>query len=70
MNDARHDSHSSHLAYGMYVLALLIFGTNGILVSHITLASSQIVLFRTVIGGTLLVCLVQWTFVVVDFMRP
>lgn len=42
------------LAYGMYMLALLIFGTNGILVSHISLASNQIVLLRTLIGGILL----------------
>lgn len=47
------------LAYVMYMLALLIFGTNGILVSHISLASNQIVLFRTLIGGALLTCLVM-----------
>ena len=46
------------LAYGMYILSLLIFGTNGIFVSHISLASSQIVLMRTLIGGILLTCLV------------
>lgn len=46
------------LSYGMYTLALLIFGTNGIFVSHISLASSQIVLMRTLIGGILLTCLV------------
>lgn len=45
-------------AYGMYILALLIFGTNGIFVSHISLASSQIVLMRTLIGGVLLTCMV------------
>lgn len=45
-------------AYGMYILALLISGTNGILVSHISLASSQIVLFRTLIGSVLLTFLV------------
>ena len=45
-------------AYGMYILALLIFGTNGIIVSHISLAGSQIVLMRTFIGGILLTCLV------------
>jgi len=45
-------------AYGMYVSSLLIFGTNGILVSYISLASSQIVLFRTLIGSVLLICLV------------
>ena len=46
------------LAYGMYILSLLIFGTNGIFVSHISLASNQIVLMRTLIGGILLTCLV------------
>ena len=45
-------------AYGMYILALFIFGTNGIWVSHISLASSQIVLMRTFVGGVLLTCLV------------
>ena len=53
-----HDRDKILPAYGMYILALLIFGTNGILVSHISLASSQIVLLRTLIGGTLLTCLV------------
>ena len=39
-------------------MALLIFGTNGIFASHISLASSQIVLLRTFIGGIMLTCLV------------
>lgn len=56
MDDKSHDK--LFLAYGMYTLALLIFGTNGIFVSHISLASSQIVLMRTLIGGLLLTCLV------------
>ena len=42
----------------MYLLALLIFGTNGILASFISLGSSQIVLMRTWIGGAILTCLV------------
>ena len=42
------------LYYGMYILSMLIFGTNGLLVAHISLASSQIVLLRTLIGGLLL----------------
>ncbi|MCQ2358622.1 MAG: DMT family transporter [Phascolarctobacterium sp.] len=46
------------LAYGMYILSLLIFGTNGIFVSHISLASSQTVLMRTILGGALLTTLV------------
>ena len=45
-------------AYMMYMLALLIFGTNGILASHISLGSSQIVLMRTWIGGVMLTGLV------------
>lgn len=52
------DKSKRFLAYGMYILSLLIFGTNGIFVSHISLASSQIVLMRTWIGGILLTCLV------------
>ncbi len=46
------------LSYIKYILAMLIFGTNGYLVAHISLASSQIVLLRTLIGGLLLTCLV------------
>lgn len=46
------------LSYGMYILSLLIFGTNGYYVSHISMQSSQIVLMRTLIGGAVLTCLV------------
>jgi drug/metabolite transporter (DMT)-like permease len=42
----------------MYILSMLIFGTNGILVHHISLASSQIILMRTLIGGLLLTLIV------------
>ncbi len=52
------NSDKKSMAYGMYILALLIFGTNGIFVSHISLASSQIVLMRTLIGSIMLTCLV------------
>jgi drug/metabolite transporter (DMT)-like permease len=38
----------------MYILSMLIFGTNGLLVSSISVQSSQIVLLRTLIGGALL----------------
>ena len=54
-------SEKSLSAYGMYVLALLIFGTNGLYVAHISLAGSQIVLMRTLIGGILLTCLVLFS---------
>lgn len=46
------------LYYGLYILSLLIFGTNGVLVSHISLQGSQIVLIRTLLGGLLLTALV------------
>ena len=44
--------------YGMYILSMLLFGTNGYLVSHISLQSSQIVLVRTLIGGLVLSAMV------------
>lgn len=43
--------------YMKYVLSLLIFGTNGIVASHISLGSTGIVLFRTVIGSLFLLVL-------------
>ncbi len=45
-------------AYVSYILALLIFGTNGFLAAHISVDASQIVLMRTLLGGTLLTFLV------------
>ena len=45
---------SRRLPYAMYLLSMLMFGTNGLLVSRISLQSSQIVLLRTLIGGALL----------------
>ncbi len=51
-------NNSSGFFYGMYVLSMLLFGTNGYLVSHISLQSSQIVLVRTLIGGILLSAMV------------
>jgi len=41
-------------AYGKYIPALLLFGSNGILAGHIHLASCQIVLLRTFFGSMLL----------------
>ena len=46
------------LYYGMYILAMLVFGTNGYYVTHISLSGSQIVLFRTLIGGILLTAMI------------
>lgn len=44
-------------AYFKYILALLLFGSNGIIASHISLTSYEIVLLRTLIGSLLLIAL-------------
>ena len=54
-------------AYIRYILALLLFGSNGIIASYITLSSTEIVLYRTFIGSLLLLFLFlvtknHWTF--------
>ncbi len=41
-------------AYCKYIFSLLLFGTNGIVASGISLTSYEIVLFRTLIGAVLL----------------
>jgi drug/metabolite transporter (DMT)-like permease len=41
-------------SYLKYILSLLIFGSNGIVASYITLSSSEIVLSRTIIGSLFL----------------
>ena len=56
MNNTRDTK--KYISYGMYILALLIFGTNGLLVANISIESSQIVLMRTLIGGAMLTGLV------------
>lgn len=43
---------------GIYAFSMLIFGTNGLVVSHISLQASHVVLMRTLIGGILLTGLV------------
>lgn len=40
-----------------YIAALLLFGSNGIIASFITMSSSEIVMFRTLIGSVLLIVL-------------
>lgn len=42
------------LSYIKYILGLLLFGSNGIVASHIALSSYEIVLLRTMIGSLLL----------------
>ena len=44
-------------AFIKYILALLLFGLNGIVASHIPLNSYEIVFLRTLIGSTLLIAL-------------
>ncbi len=44
--------------YAAYILSMLIFGTNGYPVSHMSLDSGQIVLMRTLLGGLLLTIVV------------
>lgn len=47
-------------AYIKFILATVIFGTNGIIASHIPLSSYEIVLTRTVLGGLFLLFLATW----------
>lgn len=54
-------------AYIYYILALLLFGTNGIVASYIQLSSYEIVFCRTLIGSLLLLVIFlikreKWTF--------
>lgn len=44
-------------AFAKYILALLLFGLNGIVASHIPLNSYEIVFLRTLIGSALLIAL-------------
>ena len=55
MNQAPNRAKPLH--YGVYILAMLIFGTNGYFAAHINLTGSQVVLLRTLIGGTMLTLL-------------
>ena len=44
-------------SYFKYILALLLFGSNGIVANHISLSSYEIVFLRTLIGSLLLIAL-------------
>jgi drug/metabolite transporter (DMT)-like permease len=44
-------------AYFKYILALLLFGSNGVVASHIGLTSYEIVLLRSFFGGILLIAI-------------
>jgi hypothetical protein len=50
-NRAQDGSLPTVFYYGMYILSMLIFGTNGYIAAHISFQGSQVVLLRTLIGG-------------------
>lgn len=60
MNNGKETGRGLPIAFyfGMYILSMLIFGTNGWVVSHISFQGAQIVLLRTLIGGAVLTALV------------
>lgn len=45
------------LHYGKYIFSLLLFGSNGVIASYISLSSYEIVFFRSLIGSLLLIAL-------------
>lgn len=44
-------------AYLKYISALMLFGSNGVVASHISLSSYEIVFLRTLIGSAFLAAL-------------
>jgi drug/metabolite transporter (DMT)-like permease len=48
-------------AYFKYILALLLFGSNGVVASYIGLTSYEIVLLRSLLGSTLLIAIFFFT---------
>ncbi len=48
-------------AYGKYVAALILFGSNGVYASQISLSSYQIVLLRTLLASVLLIAIFKLT---------
>ena len=52
---------SKKLAYFKYILSLLLFGLNGIVASHITLSSYEIVFTRSLIGSLCLILIFLFT---------
>ena len=56
--------------YTKYLLALLLFGSNGIVASHIALNSYEIVLLRTFIGSIFLLLIFRFTGNQFTFYKP
>lgn len=52
----RRFDHRNNRAFSNYLCALLLFGLNGIVASHVALSSYEIVFLRTMIGSGLLIC--------------
>lgn len=48
-------------SYSKYLLSVLLFGSNGLVASQITLDSYEIVLMRTLLGSLLLIAVYLWT---------
>ncbi len=57
------------LPFLKYLMALLMFGTNGIVASHISLSSYEIVLLRTLIGSLFLIAIYFITGCKLSFYR-
>lgn len=56
-------------AYLKYILALLLFGSNGIVASRIALTSYEIVLLRTLIGSALLIFIFIFSKQKINFLQ-
>ena len=59
--DGGHRAVKSRTALAKYLFALLLFGSNGVIASRISLPSCEIVFFRTLIGSALLFVLLALT---------
>ena len=59
--DAEMRNMSKYKYYVYFVLSMIIFGTNGLLVANISLSSAEIVLMRTLFGSVFLLIIVAVT---------
>lgn len=57
------------ISFFKYILALLLFGSNGLVASHISLTSYEIVFLRTLIGSLLLIALFKSADNKIDFTK-
>lgn len=61
--------HNNKVAFFKYITALLLFGSNGIVASNISLTSYEIVFMRTGIGSALLIFLFMFTKRNIEFIK-